>query len=636
MDIAKVEGNVVFARARNAALARKRAPERPQPTNGKKRQLPFALGARIVSSRPLWFRLGALAALLIVPTGVAGGYNWVMSQQSIGLGKSELAGTDVGVTVLNAMASAVEGEEPDVGAIEAAVKAHPELDIADAYATLHKAPLAVDTPQHRAATTHALGTFLGAVTDRSHLTLDPGLDTNHLVSMLFITIPDALTVLADSSFEPTGSSSQRVSSFAVHAATLGSDGLAIHAAITAATSYTHDTQLANDLEALEETGVALRAKSTSMMGVIAYPGAQDVKTAAASVSEATPAAVDALRRMIGARIGGLEQQRLIAIAIIMTFMAIGLVWALGVLVVTRTDVGKLRVAMARLAQRDLTDSPVPEGKDEFGQLGQQLNDARKDLSKAFVALAEQTGRVSAASAQVAATTNVVDEAARNTLSLTRETESELGAMGQLLDAVSSSEESLGSATDDVAQGIDTVNTSSARMFEEISRAVQMAASLGRSSQGIAQSVEAITAIASQTRLLALNASIEAARAGQAGKGFAVVAAEVEALAGQSREASAAIGRVAAEQHDEIETVLDALCPRPERRIRRGAGARQREPRRDSATRFDRRDQRLALRHGPSDAKDLGAGSEGGHRGGRHRADDGSTEVGGGGARRDRS
>ena len=69
-----------------------------------------------------------------------------------------------------------------------------------------------------------------------------------------------------------------MSSFAVHAATLGSDGLAIHAAITAATSYTHDTQLANDLEALEETGVALRAQSTSMMGVIAYPGAQDVKT----------------------------------------------------------------------------------------------------------------------------------------------------------------------------------------------------------------------------------------------------------------------------------------------------------------------------------------------------------------------
>ena len=56
------------------------------------------------------------------------------------------------------------------------MKAHPELDIADAYATLHKAPLAGDTPQHRAATTHALGTFLGAVTDRSHLTLDPGLD----------------------------------------------------------------------------------------------------------------------------------------------------------------------------------------------------------------------------------------------------------------------------------------------------------------------------------------------------------------------------------------------------------------------------------------------------------------------------
>ena len=181
-------------------------------------------------------------------------------------------------------------------------------------------------------------------------------------------------------------------------------------------------------------------------------------------------------------------------------------------------------------------------------------------------------------------------------------------MGQLLDAVSSSEESLGSATDDVAQGIDTVNTSSARMFEEISRAVQMAASLGRSSRRH----RPIGRGNYRNRLADAFVGAERLdRGGTGGPGRQGLCRGGRGGRGSCRAIPGGIGRHwqrGTEQHDEIETVLDALSA-PRRRIRRGAGARQREPRRDSATRFDRRDQRLALRHGPSDAKDLGAGSE---------------------------
>jgi methyl-accepting chemotaxis protein len=114
------------------------------------------------------------------------------------------------------------------------------------------------------------------------------------------------------------------------------------------------------------------------------------------------------------------------------------------------------------------------------------------------------------------------------------------------------------ASEDVAEGVDTMATNTEEMvasIKEISRSANESAEmsrtastraqetnstvsqLGASSQEIGEVIKVISSIAQQTNLLALNATIEAARAGDAGKGFAVVANEVKELAKQTAKAT---------------------------------------------------------------------------------------------------
>ena len=396
------------------------------------------------------------------------------------------------------------------------------------------------------------------MTDRSNLILDPALDSYYVMAVTFVTIPDSMLVLANAAKEPTGSDFQQTSDFAVLATSLGQAGNDMYVYTKTAVGYTADGALETDLIGLQPTGAALRSLATSMTGSLAFPSAQDVSVEASALRDVVAPLTKALTRLLDARVANLEVQRAVAISVIMVSVSVGLAWAGAVVFFTRKDVGRLLAAMSKLASRDLTHSELPQGRDEFGRIGKALDAARLDLSQAFGSLAGHTGRVATAADQVTSTSHHVDSAAKQTLVLTQETAGDLQEVETLLENVGQSGVELDHATDDVAHGIERVNTSSTKVFEEISAAATLASELVASSKGIAKSVQAITKIAAQTRLLALNATIEAARAGAAGKGFAVVASEVEKLAEESREASGAIGQVAFEQQSEIETVVAAL------------------------------------------------------------------------------
>lgn len=518
---------------------------------------PVQWGGNVMSSVPLWVRLGALVALLVIPTLVASSYYLSLTRQQTGLNDLERAGLDVIEPALIAMGAATGGTTPDLADVSRAVGEHPELGVGEAWSQIASGTVDASTDVTRTALVHSLRSFIQLVGDRSHLILDPSLDSYYVITIVVVQLPEGLEVMSDANVSTTSASA--AGKVTIQAATLGSLATSIRANQDTALSYTDDAGLTADLGPLATISNDLRTAATALAAVSNNKTATiDAASAGQHVADFAPKGIGALHRIIGARGDALEADARVAYAVIGASLLVALGWAAAVVLVTRTNVRDLLGAMSRLAQRDLTPAPTPMGKDEFGRLGAQLQAARHNLSEAFIALAVQTQRVAAASSQVTSTTEVVDHAAHDTLSLTKETATEVTAVERLLDSVAVSGHSLDTATDDVARGIQLVNDSAQRVYEEIEAAVALADALGRSSQGIAESVEAITAIASQTRLLALNASIEAARAGAAGKGFAVVAAEVETLAGQSRDASAAIGKVAADQHGDIATVVEAL------------------------------------------------------------------------------
>jgi len=142
------------------------------------------------------------------------------------------------------------------------------------------------------------------------------------------------------------------------------------------------------------------------------------------------------------------------------------------------------------------------------------------------------------------------ERAAGTLTSTAERGQELATMvAAASEEASTNVQSVASSTEEMASSIAEIGRQvqeSARMANEaVDQARTTNSRVGELSKAAARIgavVELINTIAEQTNLLALNATIEAARAGDAGRGFAVVASEVKALAEQTSKATGEIGQ----------------------------------------------------------------------------------------------
>lgn len=260
-----------------------------------------------------------------------------------------------------------------------------------------------------------------------------------------------------------------------------------------------------------------------------------------------------------------DLSNLIILAVTTIAIALAVVIALLTIQALRKPLARIREQLSALREGDLRITFDHQRQDEFGELGQALNDVVTSLREIVTTITRGSGQLAQVASESAAISEQTTKAMSqqgDQLQLTASAATEIsssvaevaGHSQTTLGAVQECEELSVSLTTNVRDTLTSIETQATG----IQQAVNVTDQLASYSSEIDSILATIGDIAEQTNLLALNAAIEAARAGEHGRGFAVVADEVRQLASRTQNSTGQIQTMVENMQASIARVVDVM------------------------------------------------------------------------------